>query len=1253
MVAPRADVGNAVESAAVEGLGALDRNRRYEVVRKLGSGGMGVVYEALDHDRGHPVALKTLEHTEGEALYRFKTEFRALADVSHPNLVSLYDLFVDQEGSYFTMELVDGVDFVSYNRGAGGREADRPTGSTTTGSHGSGRRSMWDADTAQLAEGFFVDGGPPCDLDRVRETLPQLSGALAALHAGGWIHRDVKSSNVMVSRAGRVVVLDFGLAADIAGRIHTTHEPALLGTVEYMSPEQAFPIAPLSSATDWYSVGVLLYEILTGRLPFEGKVENILSRKRTSEPVPAAELVPRAPPVLLDLCSALLSRDPRRRPSGPDVLRRLGAAQAPGERSGTFRVRAPDAAPFSGRSRELAVLEGALAEVGAGATTAAILRGPSGIGKTELVREFLARAEHDYDELVVLRGRCYEREAVPYRAIDPLVDDLSRIWSELDDREAEALMPPGCASLVKLFPVLARVPVLIGARELLAIADPQEVRKRGFHALRGVLRLLGAARTLVLFLDDLQWVDRDTVVRLLELVRAPHAPRLLLLLACREDEDTDRNPHMIELADQLAVPTRHVPLAPLDRDDSIELATRLLPAEHRSAAVHIARESGGLPLFAVELAEHVQAHGGDAAPIKLDELLRARIGALTDDARTLLELVALAGEPIAQATAARAGRIDTGTLRRELHALRVAKLVRTTGGRGDDLVEPFHDRIREATVAGLTGPRRRALHGRIAIALEREGAPAQRLALHWLGAAERKRATVYGLRAARDAFDQLDFERAAELYQTVLSMGTVGADELPQLRGAVAAALTNAGRPLEAAQAFRAAAEGVPAAQRLDLYRRSAEQLLRGGYIEEGLAEMGEVMGEIGMRADVSRGRALWSIAWGLGRLRLRDLRGQVRDETQIAMEELTVVDICWSLASGLAIVEPIRGARFQLRGLHMALRLGERRRLARALALQAIYFSSQRAEGAYQRMLGRAIELGGEDLYVAGYTLLAEAAHHYFYGNRWAECVDRVDELCGVFHAELASAGWEIDTAQLYATFSMMYQGRLRELSDVLEERIADADRRAARYAAVNLRTRVGIAHLAVDAPDRAEREINDALALWVPRERAFHVQHFYAVHGLCEVALYRGEIDRADELLRGVMDEMRTSMLLRVPLVATEIDYLAARIALARARSGDERALRRARSLGKRLRRRSVPLSPPLGMLVGAGAAHLGGDDPGARQMLREAVVELDVLDTNLLAAAARWHIEDGRDEAAGWFEREGVRAPGRLAAMLLPGW
>ena len=249
---------------------------RFEVRGTLGAGGAGVVYRAFDGQLQREVALKLLRSASGRDLYRFKKEFRALADIQHPNLVALHELHAADGEWYFTMELVEGVSFIDWVRPSKGE-----TGPS---------RSRADILAA------------PVDLVRLRGALVQLVDALIALHRAGKLHRDLKPSNVLVTQTGRLALLDFGLVASVA---EGDPERLAVGTPVYMSPEQAAD-QPLSDASDWYSVGAMLDEALVGRRPFEGDSEHVMTRKQTEQPPTPRQLSSSVPPELSRLCMQLL-----------------------------------------------------------------------------------------------------------------------------------------------------------------------------------------------------------------------------------------------------------------------------------------------------------------------------------------------------------------------------------------------------------------------------------------------------------------------------------------------------------------------------------------------------------------------------------------------------------------------------------------------------------------------------------------------------------------------------------------------------------------------------------------------------------------------------------------------------------------------------------------------------------------------------------------------------------------------------------
>ena len=354
--------------------------------------------------------------------------------------------------------------------------------------------------------------------------------------------------------------------------------------------------------------------------------------------------MPGLPADLDSLCADLLRRDPEARPSGSEVLRRLGTAEA--VPAGSWSPPLRRGPTLVGRDGHLAVLEDAFKEVTRGRAAVVWISGLSGTGKSALLQHYLDGLIVG-DEAVVLSGRCYERESVPYKALDNLVDALSRHLKRLPGEDAQVLLPRDVPSLVRLFPVLSRVEAVATAPGQRAEAcDPQESRRRSFAALRELLARLGDRGPLVLALDDLQWGDRDSAALLTEVMRPPGGPSLLLL-GCYRTEDAGRSPFLREVLRHSAdwgtsVVRRELAVESLSLPEAESLAADLLGGDAtitRARASEIARESQGIPFFVAELVRHIQTGSEDAVRpatgrggVTLDRYLTSRIDRLSEAA---------------------------------------------------------------------------------------------------------------------------------------------------------------------------------------------------------------------------------------------------------------------------------------------------------------------------------------------------------------------------------------------------------------------------------------------------------------------------------------------------------------------------------------------------------------------------------------------------------------------------------------------
>ncbi|HVK72234.1 MAG TPA: protein kinase [Kofleriaceae bacterium] len=1264
---------------------------RYQVLRRIGAGGMGVVYEAEDRERGQRVALKTITSLDVEKVYQLKREFRGLADLSHPNLVALYDLVVDTDACFFTMELLDGEDLLSYlwNRPAFG-PADDTAHAATTGRGAAAlradaaptlgmpatslllvnRRAMAHRPTdpppvsgVDVITPAISDAGmlpTPCDLDRLRSALPQLARGLHALHAAGKIHRDVKPSNIRVTSDGRVVLLDFGLVAELERR--RGEQGAIVGTAAYMAPEQGAGDLTLSAAADWYSVGVIMFQALTGKLPFDGSPARMVLDKQVRTAVPPSKLVRGVPAELDQLCRELLEREPTDRPSGRALLRRLGTDGDTGPLtppSLSYEV------GFAGRDLELGRLEAAIAALDRRRPSVAVVRAPSGMGKSSLCHRFFDRARASRDELLVLRGRCFEREDVPYKAIDDLIDELSDWWLELAPKDAQAILPRDACLLPTLFPVLGRVPAIADAPTTRQVADPQELRTYAFAALREALQRLADRRPVALFLDDMQWVDRDTTTLLADLMRAPDPPPMLLVLATR----VEGSGPVLDLVRRFDADVQVIDVAPLDEAAAIELALNQIGSGNRDIARRLVGEAGGSPLFLMELCRFLQGRSvDDIAGKGLDAMLSERIDGLGEAARILAEVIAVAGEPLPRRSLTLATSLPAVELSRQLGVLRAQRVLRVSGSRAEDTIEPYHDRVREALLATLPAARRARHHRALATALSGRGT-AEQLARHWHGAGELERAAGFARRAGDEARAKLDFDRAARCYQMALEGTSWNADERRTLGSQLGDALADAGRPREAADQFLRTAEGSDAAIGLELRRRAAGQLLQSGYVDEGLELTRGVLSEVGVSFPRTPLRALASMLLRRAWLRLRGLRFRPRPVSECSQAELTRVDVCESVSFGLAFVDPFRSADFAARFLHAALRLGEPWRVSRALALEADWLSAMYARERAERLLTRL-----EQMTAAQGTALAESQLlttrgmlDFLLYNRWPRALERFAAAIDLYRAVVGRAGFEIDTVSMFCCFNLYYLGALGELSRRVPQMVQHASRMGNRYTAVTLRCGFPVAWLARLDPDDIEGEIVDAVASWDRPDGPRRLQHLFALCSRLDLAIYRGDPESAVPLLETELPRIRREMLDRAPIYDLLLRSTIGRHALARATAapaGSDRrraALADVRKISKRFARARMPLMRSCAAMLDALSAELDGRIEAAIADYRTALASFDQTETHLFGYAIRHRLgrllggDEGealRAPVGAWLDGEGVREPARMLTMLLPG-
>jgi hypothetical protein len=537
------------------------------------------VFRAVDTRLQRPVAIKLMRDTRGEAgqaVHRFLREARAASALNHPNIVVVHDIGETPDGRhYIVQEFIAGVTL---------------------------RAQM----TGEMPVPALLDVGR------------QVARALAAAHAAGIVHRDIKPENVMVRSDGYAKVLDFGLARlpEVETASATTHAGTetnpgvLLGTMAYMSPEQARG-APAAAPADVFALGITLYEMAAGRRPFVAPtMPAVLTAILMEEPVPLSRLNPSVPPGLESLIHRMLAKDPDRRPSAGEVEEEL-ALLAAGEPRGTPVQRSPVLAERRtvGREAERERMRGAYDQVREGHGRILTVLGEPGIGKTNLVEDFLAELAQQPERPFLVRGRCSERLAGA-EAYLPVLEALDNLLHRSSGSSVHTLIKSVAPTwYVQVAHAAASQDSIARVRED-APAVSQERMKRELGAL---LQEASRLRPFVLFLDDLHWADVSTIDVLNYLAGRFDQMRLLVLATYRPADMTLAQHPFLAIRDELRAhgALEEIPLGFLEKQD-VERYLAVMFPQHRfpsSLPELIHAKTEGSPLFMADVVRYLRDSG--------------------------------------------------------------------------------------------------------------------------------------------------------------------------------------------------------------------------------------------------------------------------------------------------------------------------------------------------------------------------------------------------------------------------------------------------------------------------------------------------------------------------------------------------------------------------------------------------------------------------------------------------------------------
>lgn len=891
----------------------------------IGRGSFARVFDARHEESGERLALKWIE--EPGSVPRLKREFRLARALRHPNLVRLHELHERAEGAFFTMERIAGRDVV-------GRCAQEPDAVRRT------------------------------ELSRV--VFAQLADALAYLHAGGLVHGDLKPANVLMAEEDRPVLVDFELAHRLEPRQTSGR---FSGTFAYAAPELLRGSAP-SPHTDWFAFGVLLFEALTGHLPFGPDPAKTTTAWFNARRVDSAESLPEAARPLAPLLDQLMAPSASRRAGASEVFRVLGAPRR--------WVRAPELVE---RADDVDAL---LAMLGRPHARVA-LSGTPGVGKTRLAREVLERLD-----VPVLAGVCHPREHVVFNALDGPIHQLVEWGRAKEAKEAVRMLEESAVDRRTNLEGLARAFVHVAG--------------------------ISTDGPVILFVDGAQWADPDSAA----LLKRVHSMAEATSLDLRQVVTTSAD------ASELARPFRPrrrsvIRLAPLTSHGGDALLRSVEPTMASPVRDHLVELCEGNPLLLERAALWHRERGANPEwPKSAAELALSTSPRATDTHRALLEILAVHGSPLDSEVIGACGGMALSTTC-DLLEEGLVQLERDADGR--HLVLLCHQQSSTALLSALGDATKRDHHLRLAGAFERAmPADVDARFRHWAAAGEPERARAVALDSARALTAKLAFHRAAQRYRWLLTNGDETID-LRLVRSELAAVLARAGDAIEAAEIYEALAEG---GERGQLERMAAEQWLRAGEVERGRALLRRCMERAGTELPDSvagRARALIQAR--------KEVRGLPLDPPPRTPDAATdeAIELAWSTGLGLNLVHLADSAVAQARFTALALRDGRPDQVGRALAVEYSYTMLAGGPGATrhgERLRAAMARLAPSvDLATRAMMHLSTGAGDYFRGSLRA--AERQLAKASAHYAELLGArSWERANCEMYASWVALERGEL-----------------------------------------------------------------------------------------------------------------------------------------------------------------------------------------------------------------------------------
>jgi serine/threonine protein kinase/ABC-type transport system substrate-binding protein len=777
-----------------EALRSLRFANRYQILRELGRGGMGVVYLARDPLLKRDVAIKVIspDFLGPESAERFKREAQVVANMDHPSIVGVYDIGEHGGSLFFVMPYVAGTNLRSF-----------------------------------IKEGVL-------SLGEVIDIGIQVAEALEYSHSKEVVHRDIKPENILVARdesspdGTRVRVTDFGLAM-VSARSHLTKTGTLVGTIAYLSPEQLMA-GDLDGRTDIYSLGIVLYECLVGKPPYIGELQSILYR--------IAHEIPQSPRALgadiseefEEIIMRMLEKDSSKRfqraKEVADALKRHRSKLRDSERMqklsivhrASMVVQRPMQSPLIGRDKEFTELQRSLNASLQGECQFVVIGGEAGIGKTRLLDELenLARAK----KIRLLHSRFVEQDqAFPYQGFCEAIQEYFRI--KVTTSSGPVDFSDLASDLVSLFPVLAEMTEFTGGQKLIVTGETKRTQDRTyiFDLLARSFARIGGGKPLIILFEELQ--NADVSVEALQYVVRRLAPTPTLVVGTYRTTEVDKHHPLTRMIKSFQGDRRfsQITLEPLAIHDYRSFLQTLIGSTEmeQSFIDKLYEATEGNPHFTKELVRSLIDSGriiknetgswslsgettlsSEILPPTIQETVEKRIERLPQDWREILSTASVLGKTFElRDLESLTGKKET--IEDVIDGLITSGFIEEERRSRSDQFVFSSGIVRDVLYAAVPRRKRRALHRKYAEDLEQRNAGRldrvfPLLVHHYTEGDVPEKVIEFGVQAAKKSLEALSAEDALRTGKTVLEFLKGEEDSATELEGDVRLILADAHR---------------------------------------------------------------------------------------------------------------------------------------------------------------------------------------------------------------------------------------------------------------------------------------------------------------------------------------------------------------------------------------------------------------------------------------------------------------------------